>query len=183
MRAPPHPRESAASKLWLLLPQTLDLLSDKTDSCPRAETRSSSRTGRCGSTETTCPCSSVTMTSQRCSALERCAMINVVRPRTRRSSASTIAASIAFRRPRASRRSKNYGQCLCAPNIAASCTKHPASISPVWTQTAGRIVPNHQPASSSAFNKPRPKAWYGCSTKHPCHLQPMEHRPSLRRSA
>jgi len=38
-----------------------------------------------------------------------------------------------------------------APNIAAWCTKHPASISPVWTQTAGRIVPNHQPASSSAF--------------------------------
>jgi hypothetical protein len=36
-------------------------------------------------------------------------------------------------------------------SIAAWCTKHPALISPVWTQTAGRKLPNHPQASFSVF--------------------------------
>jgi hypothetical protein len=47
-------------------------------------------------------------------------------------------------------------------------TKHQTSISRAWIPTAGRILRNRRPELSSAFNQPRPKAWYGCSTKHPC---------------
>src|SRR5436853_3392527 len=32
--------------------------------------------------------------------------------------------------------------------------------------------------SASAFNQPRPKAWYGCSTKHPCHFRQREDHAS-----
>jgi hypothetical protein len=32
--------------------------------------------------------------------------------------------------------------------------------------TAGRRLPNHQLASSSAFEKARLKTWYGCSTQN-----------------
>jgi len=71
----------------------------------------------------------------------------------------------------------------CGLNIEGWCTRHRVSTLPASTQAAGRKLLNHQPASSSAFNKPPPNAWYGCSTKHPCHSQPIEHRASLRRSA